>query len=277
VGTLYLVATPIGNLDDISQRALRILREVQLIAAEDTRHTGKLLAHFGIHAKLTSYYEHNELKKLDEILSRLAAGDVALVSNAGTPLINDPGYVLVKAVLDAGFDVSPIPGPCAPIAALIASGLPSDSFLYLGYLPRKRGDRYALLNNVARMPYTLIFLETPHRLLDALGDLIEILGDRRVGIARELTKLHEQIFRGTLSEARQYFMEKPPRGEFTLIVSGHEKTPKRWSEERLKGELIRRLQDNEQLAQIAAYVARESGWPRREVYQLLLNIQDQIE
>lgn len=277
MGTLYLVATPIGNLEDISIRALKILREVQLIAAEDTRHTGKLLTHFGIHTQLTSYYEHNELQKLDEILSVLAVGDVALVSNAGTPLINDPGYVLVKAVMKAGYLVSPIPGPCAPIAALIASGLPSDSFLYLGYLPRKRGDRRALLNSVERMQYTLIFLETPHRLLVALSDMIAVLGDRKVGIARELTKLHEEFFRGNLSEAIQYFEEKSPRGEFTLVVAGKRGEQERWSEKRLKSTLLERLRQGEQPTQIAANVAQESGWPRREVYRILLNIQAQNE
>src|SRR5512140_1776589 len=195
MGTLYLVATPIGNLEDMSPRAIRILREARLIAAEDTRHTRQLLTHFDIHTPLTSYYEHNKLAKLETILAALAEGDVALVSDAGTPAINDPGYELVRAALAAGHTVSPIPGPSAPLAALAASGLPTDAFLYLGYLPRKSAERRELLTGVAALPYTLIFLETPHRLLEALDDLLAALGDRPMAAARELTKLHEQVYR----------------------------------------------------------------------------------
>src|SRR5688572_20901856 len=156
MGTLYLVATPIGNLEDMSPRAVRVLREASLIAAEDTRHTGKLLKHFEIKTPITSYFEHNKLNKLEFILEKLATGDVALVSDAGTPAVNDPGYELVKAALSAGHTVSPIPGPSAPIAALAASGLPTDSFLYLGYLPRKSGERRELLRSVSELPHTLI-------------------------------------------------------------------------------------------------------------------------
>src|SRR5574338_1016062 len=157
MGTLYLVATPIGNLEDMSPRAVRILKEAVLIAAEDTRHTGKLLKHFEIETPLTSYFEHNKLNKLDFILDKLSTGDVALVSDAGTPAINDPGYELVKAALDSGSDVVPIPGPSAPIAALTVSGLPTDAFLYLGYLPHKAGERRKALRQVAGQPYTLVF------------------------------------------------------------------------------------------------------------------------
>ncbi|MDP3185597.1 MAG: 16S rRNA (cytidine(1402)-2'-O)-methyltransferase, partial [Anaerolineales bacterium] len=194
MGTLYLVATPIGNLEDMTPRALRILHEARLIAAEDTRVTRKLLTHFDIHTPLTSYYEHNKLSKLEVILSALAEGDVALVSDAGTPALNDPGYELVRAALEAGHNVSPLPGASAPVAALVASGLPTDAFLYLGYLARKSSARQARLGQVRNLPYTLIFLETPHRLLAALADLEAILGDRQIAIARELTKLHEEIW-----------------------------------------------------------------------------------
>src|SRR5574341_588280 len=210
MGTLYLVATPIGNLEDLPARALRILREVKLIAAEDTRVTRKLLSHFDIHTPLASYFEHNKLTKLDSILAALAEGDVALVSDAGTPGLNDPGYELVRAALEAGQRVSPVPGPASPIAALVASGLPTDTFLYLGYLPRKASERRRFAGRIANSTYTLIFFETPHRLLDSLADLEAALGDRQVAIARELTKLHEEIFRGTISTAREYFKE--PRG-----------------------------------------------------------------
>ena len=233
MSTLYLVATPIGNLEDISARALRILGEVRLIAAEDTRQTRKLLTHFGIATPLTSYHEHNKIGKLEPVLNALAQGDVALVSDAGTPALNDPGYELVIAALAAGHTVSPIPGPSAPIAALVASGLPTDTFLYLGYLPRKANERRRFLAEVASLPYTLIFLEAPHRLLEALQDLQTILGDRQASIARELTKLHEEIFRGSLSAASQHFTLQMPRGEFTLVVAGHTPTQEdEWPETR---------------------------------------------
>jgi 16S rRNA (cytidine1402-2'-O)-methyltransferase len=273
VGTLYLVATPIGNLEDISARALRTLREVRLIAAEDTRRTRKLLAHYDIHTPLSSYYEHNKLSKLEEILASLAEGDVALVSDAGTPLINDPGYELVLAALDAGYAVLPIPGPSAPIAALSASGLPADTFLYLGYLPRKTKPRRALLQDVKDDPYTAVFLEAPHRLLDSLRDMLDVLGDRQMAAARELTKLHEEIFRGRISEALKYFLEHTPRGEFTLVVSGREGSKERWPEDRLRSELSNYLQSGESPSSIAGLLAKESGWPRREIYQIIIRTQ----
>lgn len=193
MGTLYLVATPIGNLEDISLRALRILAEVGLIAAEDTRQTRKLLNHYGISTHAISYHEFNKLSRIDEILEKLAAGDVALVSDAGTPGLNDPGYELVREVLSNGYKVSPLPGPSAPLAALVSSGLPTDAFLYLGYLPRKSSERRQKIKQAAGQPYTLIFLEAPHRIVEALEDLQTILGDRQAAAARELTKLHEEI------------------------------------------------------------------------------------
>ncbi len=268
MATLYLVATPIGNLEDMSARARRVLQQVRLIAAEDTRVTRKLLAHFDIHTPLTSYYEHNKQFKLDAVLAALAEGDVALVSDAGTPALNDPGYELVRAALEAGHRVSPVPGPCAPIAALVASGLPTDAFLYLGYLPRQAQERRTRLQQVADLPYTLIFLEAPHRLLSTLTDLYEVLGDRPVAVARELTKLHEQVWRGSLSGARQYFAANTPRGEFTLVVAGASpSTVTPWSEEAVRAALRAGLERGESLPQLAARVARESGWERRRVYQ----------
>ncbi|MCJ7583175.1 MAG: 16S rRNA (cytidine(1402)-2'-O)-methyltransferase [Anaerolineales bacterium] len=271
MGTLYLVATPIGNLEDISPRALRILSEVRLIAAEDTRVTRKLLAHFDIHTPLTSYYEHNKLSKLKVILDALAGGDVALVSDAGTPALNDPGYELVRAALEAGYNVSPVPGPSAPVAALTASGLPTDAFLYLGYLPRKISERRALIDQVSNLTYTLIFLEAPHRLFDSLADLQTILGERPIAIARELTKLYEQIWRGTLSEACEYFTRHEPRGEFTLVIGGKEpalRAVARWSEEHIMSVLLAGPEAGESPAKLAARLASESGWNRREVYKL---------
>jgi 16S rRNA (cytidine1402-2'-O)-methyltransferase len=273
MSTLYLVATPIGNLEDISARALRILREVRLIAAEDTRQTAKLLQRYDIHTRSLSYYEHNKLVRLEQVLEVLQEGDVALVSDAGTPALNDPGYELVRAALAAGHEVSPIPGACAPIAALVASGLPTDSFLYLGYLPRKAVERQRLLTQVSSLPYTLIFLEAPHRLLASLQDLQAELGDRQIAVGRELTKLYEEIFRGSLSEACEHFTKHTPRGEFTLVLAGNSTQTERWTEERLNAELQVQLTKGEPTSQLAARFARPSGWSRREIYQHLLKTQ----
>lgn len=269
MGTLYLVSTPIGNLEDISARALHILGDVQLIAAEDTRVTRKLLSHFDLHTKLVSYFEHNKLTRLDSVLASLATGDVALVSDAGTPALNDPGYELVRAALAAGHRVSPVPGPSAPIAALIASGLPTDSFLFLGYLPRTASERKSQLKRVLDLPYTLIYLEAPHRLLSSLRDLEELLGDRRIAVARELTKLHEEVWRGTLRTALEHFKE--PRGEFVLVLEGnrHPETMK-WTEEELLGAIHAGLENGETPSTLAARLAASSGWRRRDVYALTL-------
>jgi 16S rRNA (cytidine1402-2'-O)-methyltransferase len=270
MGTLYLVATPIGNLEDLSPRAVRTLREARLIAAEDTRVTRKLLTHFDLHTPLTSYFEHNKLAKLDSILAALTAGDVALVSDAGTPAINDPGYELVRAALAAGHNVCPVPGPSAPVAALAASGLPTDAFLYLGYLPRKASERREFVRQISNLPYTLIFLESPHRLLAALADLESELGDRPVAVARELTKLHEEIWRGTIPAAIEHFTQNEPRGEFTLVVGGKKKEEvKRWAEEKVLIAVKFGLKLGESPSVLAKRVALESGWERREVYNLL--------
>lgn len=272
MGTLFLVATPIGNMEDITLRALDVLKRAALIAAEDTRQTKKLLQRYEISTPLISYHEHNKLSRVNYLLEALANGDVALVSDAGTPGLNDPGYELVKAVLATGFPVSPVPGPSAPVAALVVSGLPSDSFLYLGYLPRKRTERRARLNEVAALPYTLIFLETPHRLREALDDLEAQLGDRQMAIARELTKLHEETFRGTIHQAREHFAENEPRGEFTLVVSGASSLfSEPWSEAQLRAALRDGLESGRPAAQLSSELAAESGWQRRAIYQMVLN------
>jgi 16S rRNA (cytidine1402-2'-O)-methyltransferase len=277
LGTLYLVATPIGNLEDLSARAIRILKQVHLIAAEDTRQTGKLLKHYEIQTPLTSYHEHSKVSKIDHILAALEQGEVALVSDAGTPALNDPGYELVRAALAAGHSVSPVPGPSAPIAALVASGLPTDAFLYLGYLPRKSTERRRLLTEVAALPYTLIFLETPHRLLAALEDLELSLGDRQVAVARELTKIFEEIFRGPLSAARDHFSVQAPRGEFTLVVAGAAEEKETWTEERLRSALKATRRGGEPPSQAASRLAAESGWPRRAVYRILTEMEGKDE
>ncbi|MCX6057152.1 MAG: 16S rRNA (cytidine(1402)-2'-O)-methyltransferase [Chloroflexi bacterium] len=270
MGILYLVATPIGNLEDISQRALRILREAVLIAAEDTRHTGTLLKHFEIKSPLTSYFEHNKIKKLDLILETLSKGDVALVSDAGTPAINDPGYELVKAALASGFDVRPVPGPSAPIAALTVSGLPTDSFLYLGYLPNKSTDRRKAISQVSSLAYTLIFLESPHRVVDSLEDILSVLGDRQICVAREMTKFFEEFWRGPVSGAVAYFKSKEPRGEFTFVIEGQKTESRdRWMEKDLLTAIKKELQAGKSAKEISAELAERSGWNKKEVYALI--------
>ena len=273
MGTLYLVATPIGNLEDLSPRAIRILREASLIAAEDTRHTGKLLKHFEIETPLTSYFEHNKLNKLDFILEKLSSGDVALVSDAGTPAINDPGYELVRAALASNFDVRPVPGPSAPISALAVSGLPTDAFLYLGYLPSKTSERHKRLQEVESQPYTLIFFESPHRIIESLEDLLSILGDRRICVAREMTKMFEEYWRGTISGAVKYFKSQPARGEFTLVVEGKTKEESVvWTEEELLAAIEKELLTEKSAKEISVELAEQSGWNKKEIYALINKI-----
>jgi 16S rRNA (cytidine1402-2'-O)-methyltransferase len=274
MSTLFLVATPIGNLEDITARAVRILGEVVLIAAEDTRHTRKLLNHLGVQNRLTSYYEHNKLKKLETILEALDLGDVALVSDAGTPGLNDPGYLLVQAVLETGHHVSPVPGPSAPVAALVASGLPTDCFTYLGYLPRKSSERRRHLESIQELTTTLVFLEAPHRLSVALVDLLGVLGDRQIAVARELTKRHEEIFRGTISAAVEHFGQAPPRGEITLVVAGASLTPVKWPEAQVETAIHKALSTGKTTTDVARDLAQASGWPRRELYKWITQIQE---
>ena len=218
MGALYIVATPIGNLEDITLRALRVLKQVDLIAAEDTRETRKLLSAYDIHTPLESYHRHSSPGKREKLLDQLHDRDVALVSDAGMPGISDPGQDLISAAIASGISVVPVPGPSAVVTALVASGLPSDRFVYLGFLPRGRLDRRRLLASFAQLPYSLVAFEAPHRLEAALADLEESLGDRPAAVGRELTKLHEEVVRGRVSELRAIFRERPPRGEFTLVI-----------------------------------------------------------
>ena len=270
MGILYLVTTPIGNLEDMSPRGVRILREAILIAAEDTRHTGTLLKHFDIKTPLTSYFEHNKLNKLDFILEKLSTGDVALVSDAGTPAINDPGYELVKAALASNFDVRPVPGPSSPVAALTVSGLPTDSFLYLGYLPSKSSERRKALEQVPSLNYTLIFLESPHRIVDSLEDILSTLGDRRICVAREMTKMYEEYWRGQVSGALEYFRSKDPRGEFTLVIEGRKKEESgKWKEAELLAAIKKELKAGKSAKEISVELAEASGWNKKEVYALV--------
>jgi 16S rRNA (cytidine1402-2'-O)-methyltransferase len=270
MGTLYLVATPIGNLEDMSPRAIRVLREASLIAAEDTRHTGKLLEYFKIETPLTSYFEHNKLTKLDFILEKLSAGDVALVSDAGMPAVNDPGYELVQAALASHHEVRPVPGPSAPIAALTVSGLPTDAFLFLGYLPHKTSERHKRLGEVESQPYTLIFLESPYRIVEALEDIATILGDRRICVAREMTKMFEEYWRGDIRGALEYFKAQPARGEFTLVVEGKKiQAGALWTEEQLQRAIADELKSEKSAKEISAELAKQSGWNKKEIYSFL--------
>jgi 16S rRNA (cytidine1402-2'-O)-methyltransferase len=218
MSVLYVIATPIGNLEDISLRALRLLREVNLIAAEDTRTTRSLLNAYDIKTPVISYHEHSRRAKLDYLLDRLENEDVALVSEAGMPGLSDPGYDLIVAAIERRITVVPVPGASSVITALVVSGLPTDQFLYVGFLPRRKGQRQRLLASIGKERGTIVAFETPHRLAEALSDIEEILGDRRICVCRELTKVHEEVFRGKLSEAREHFVE--PRGEFSLVIEG---------------------------------------------------------
>jgi 16S rRNA (cytidine1402-2'-O)-methyltransferase len=277
MGTLFLVATPIGNLEDITLRALRVLREVSLIAAEDTRHTRKLLTHFKVSTPLTSYHEHSGPARTDAVVAALATGDVALVSDAGTPLLSDPGQALVRAALTAGHTVLPIPGPAAAIAALVASGLPTDQFTFLGFMPRKSSDRRALLARFAQAPETLIFYEAPHRLLACLDDLLAVLGDRQAALARELTKVHEEFRRGGVSTLRAgYERGEAPRGEFTIIISGAQPIVEQETAESLERRAVERIRlllaSGVSVREAAVEVAHDAGLPRRQAYRLALEI-----
>jgi 16S rRNA (cytidine1402-2'-O)-methyltransferase len=266
---LYVVATPIGNLEDVTLRALRVLREVSLIAAEDTRTTRKLLSHHGIRARLLSYNEHNKAARIPRLLAALKEGDVALVSEGGTPAISDPGLDLVAAAVEAGFAVTPIPGPSAVTAALAVSGLPTRQFTYLGFLPRRSGERRRLLASLRYDPRTVLAFESPHRLRRSLEDLRKEWGDRRLAVCRELTKAFEEVFRGRISEALERFAE--PRGEFTLVVEGATDAPPPPLEE-ARRDLLRRREAGETARRAVPEVTKRYGLPRREVYRMWLEI-----
>jgi len=270
VPTLYIVATPIGNLEDISLRALRTLREVKLIAAEDTRKTKRLLDVYDIKTPMTSYHEHNKWTKLEYILNRLEDADVALVSNAGMPGMSDPGYELIVAASQRCISVVPIPGPSVVTTALVISGLPTDKFIYLGFLPRKSGARRRLLESVANEDGTLVALESPHRLLATLHDILPVLGDRKIAICRELTKVHEEVFRGSVSQATKHFTE--PRGEFTLVVEGKRERNKPQLTPDIERQLRHMRQSGLTAKEAIARVASETGLSKKELYQAWLRL-----
>lgn len=267
---LYVVATPIGNLEDITLRALKVLDEVPLIAAEDTRKTGRMLSSFGIKTTLTSYHEHNKMSKLPSLLRHLEEKDLALVSEAGMPGISDPGYELVSAAIDRGVRIEPIPGASALVTALAVSGLPSDQFVYIGFLPRRQGQRRRLLEGVAGDSRTIVAFETPHRLVAALNDISVVLGDRRIAVCRELTKMYEEVFRGTVSGAIEHFVE--PIGEFTLVIGGSpEGRPS--VDESIQVALSRMREEGVPAKEAVARLAAETGVSRKELYRAWVNIE----
>jgi 16S rRNA (cytidine1402-2'-O)-methyltransferase len=269
LGILYLVPTPIGNLEDITLRALRILKSVALIGAEDTRTSHILLQHYDITTPVTSYHEHNKVTKLDTILGTLANGDVALISDAGTPAISDPGYELVKAVIEAGYRVEALPGANAVLPALIASGLPTDTFLFLGFFPRKQSAQLALLGEIASLRHTLIFYESPNRLVDTLAVIHAQWGARPLCVAREISKKFEEFVRGDAQTVIAHFEKNPLRGEIVLVISGAgEQVIEKWTEAQVRDEIIRRRADGASLKEISRELAEISGWNKRDIYAL---------
>ena len=272
-GTLYLVATPIGNLEDITLRALRVLKESSVIACEDTRHTQKLLNHYGIQNRLISYHEHNENSRATELVAEMENGaSVALVTDAGTPVISDPGFRLVSLCVERGIPIVPIPGPSSALAALSASGLPAGQFLFVGFLPARQGERRRALSALATCPSTLILFEAPHRIAKTLSDAVEILGPRQAALGREITKLHEEFLRGTMAELAKQLKQSSLRGEMTLVIA----PPTQSSAAIPKGLTLRarveHLISEENLGHKAAlkHAAREFNLPRREAYKQLL-------
>ncbi len=275
-GTLYIVSTPIGNLEDITLRAVRILKEVDAIAAEDTRHTQKLLNKFDIHTPLTSYHDHNKEEKAPVLVSRLLEGkNVALVSDAGTPGISDPGYFLINLAIDQKISVVPIPGPTAAIAALSVSGLPTDRFVFEGFLPSKHTARLKRLEELTKEERTLIFYEAPHRILQTLEDMHTVLGDRKAVLTRELTKVHEQVIRGTLSEVKKQLEAGSMKGEFTIIIQTSSAEAMHESispEEYLKNLMIHRGLSKKEAIAITAH---DLDMPKKEVYKIGLAIKEE--
>jgi len=281
-GTLYIVATPIGNLEDITLRALRILKEVDLIAAEDTRHTKKLLTHYGIQKPLTSYHEHNEKTKSSLLIHRLKEGyRVALVSDAGTPLLSDPGFRLVQEAIRAEAQVIPVPGPSALTAVLSASGLPMASFAFEGFLPAKKGARRKTLTGLREEQRTLVFYEVPHRMQESLRDILEILGDREIVLGREVTKVHEEFLRGSVSQLISDTGPREWRGEITVVVGGARKDRNRDTKKdsdrdrEIRAEIQRLRAEGMRVKEIAEILGERFSMSKREVYRLTLERTDE--
>lgn len=270
-GTLYIVATPIGNLEDMTFRAVRTLKESSLIAAEDTRHSRKLLFHYGISTPLTSYFDHNQKWKGERILETIEQGkDVALISDAGTPCISDPGYQLVREAVSTGIKVVPIPGACAAITALSASGLPTDSFTFAGFPPNREGKRRAFLAELLNANGTLVLYEAPHRVAATLEDIAAIMGNRMVTVARELTKHYEELLRGTCTEVLELVKDGRERGEVVILVSPAEGNDSAAPEFSPENRISAALAAGHSVKEAAAIVAAATGRPRREIYAMAL-------
>jgi 16S rRNA (cytidine1402-2'-O)-methyltransferase len=270
--SLYVVSTPIGNLEDVSLRALRVLRSVKLIAAEDTRKTRRLLNAYDIKTPSTSYHEHNKYAKLDYLLGFLGeTGDIALVSDAGTPGISDPGHELIVAAEKIGISIVPVPGPSVVVTALAVSALPTDRFMFLGFLPRTSKTRQNVLKEIAAYDGTLVLFEAPHRIRDMLADVLLVLGDRKVAVCRELTKLHEEVFRGNISGALARFVE--PRGEFTVVIEGSsEKREPASMTDSIKDRLMQMRKRGLSAKQAIPILGEETGLARRELYRVWLEL-----
>jgi 16S rRNA (cytidine1402-2'-O)-methyltransferase len=268
---LYVVATPIGNLEDMSFRAIRTLKEVGLIAAEDTRKTRILLNKYDITTKLTSYYEHSKQIKTAQLLDRLINGDdIAIVSEAGMPGISDPGYELIAAAIEKGISVIPIPGPSAVTTALVVSGLPVSDFTYIGFLPRKKADRKKLLVSIAEEPRTIVAFEAPHRIQASLAAIQEMLGNRRIAACRELTKIHEEVFRGSVSDAIEHFDN--PRGEFTLVIEGKTQKEQTIDLSLIKEELIQLQNSGIKAKEATTQTSKKHGITRKQTYDIWLSL-----
>ncbi|MGB3670754.1 MAG: 16S rRNA (cytidine(1402)-2'-O)-methyltransferase [Phormidesmis sp.] len=272
--TLYLVGTPIGNLEDMTFRAVRVLQQASVIAAEDTRHTGKLLHHFQITTPQISYHDHNSQQRIPQLIKRLQAGEaIALVTDAGMPGISDPGYELVRACIEAQLAVVPIPGPSAVVTAVTAAGLPCDRFTFEGFLPVKGKSRTARIAALNSEPRTAVFYESPHRILKTLTELEAVLGpDRPVAIARELTKRYEEFWRGSLAAAIAHYTATVPKGEFTLLIAPAIATPAALSTEEIIIELKKRLAQGQSRTEASRDLAQQSDRSKREIYQLSLEI-----
>jgi len=277
-GILSLIATPIGNLEDITLRALRLLKEVDLIAAEDTRHTRKLLTHYGITTPLTSYYDQVEAEKAPELIAQLQAGkNIALVSDAGTPCIADPGFRLVTKAVEAGISVVSIPGPSMVTALLSVGGLPTNRFAFEGFLPAKRSQRRKALQHLKQEERTLVFFESPHRVLDMLADLEDICGNRQIVIGRELTKMFEEVLRGQTSELRMVLAAREIKGELAILVAGQSETPPSEKARPLAEEIQELSAQGFSLKDVARIVSETRGIPKREVYALGLRLKEGVE
>lgn len=276
-GCLYIVATPIGNLNDISLRAAAILASADAVAAEDTRSTARFLAHYRIQTHLISYHEHNEIRRIPKLITRLQNGQtLALVSNAGTPTVSDPGYRLVCTAIAKGIKIVPIPGPCAAVTALSASGLPTDSYTFIGFPAKKKAKLTRQLETLAQEPRTIIFYESPRRLLDFIDCLLDTLGDRQAAVVRELTKIYEEILRGRLSEIRAQLLKKEEiKGECTVLIQGVSKKPD-LSWHSISTDIETALMDgNIPMAELSRQISKKYGVPRKKIYQTALELKKQ--